>query len=223
MEIKVVKDILEANDLVANGIKEKLGKANTFMINIMGSPGSGKTCLLERTIEGFGDKFDVGVIEGDIRTSMDSERLTAYGVPVVQINTEPFGGDCHLPATAVGRAMEGLDLVSLDLVIVENVGNLVCPAEFYIGEDRKVVVLSLTEGEDKPLKYPLMFRESYALVISKLDLLPHLDIDMELVRSNALSVNPSLKVFPLSAKTGEGVDEWLRWLGREIGPGRSGG
>jgi hydrogenase nickel incorporation protein HypB len=220
MEIKVVKDILEANDLVAKGIKEELGKANVFMINIMGSPGSGKTYLLEKTIEGFGDKFRIGVIEGDIRTSMDSERLTPYDVPVVQINTEPFGGDCHLPATAVGRAMEDLDLGSLDLVIVENVGNLVCPAEFYIGEDRKVVVLSLTEGEDKPLKYPLMFRESHALVISKLDLLPHLDIDMELVRTNALSVNPLLDVFPLSAKTGEGVDEWLRWIGRETGTDR---
>jgi len=216
MEIKVVKDILEANDLVAAGIKEKLSGSGTFMINVMGSPGSGKTYLIEKTIEGLGERCRIGVIEGDIRTSMDAERLAPYDIPVVQINTEPFGGDCHLPATAVGKAMEKLDLSTLDLVVVENVGNLVCPAEFYIGEDRKIVVLSLTEGEDKPLKYPLMFRESFAAVISKLDLLPHLDIEMERVKSNALAVNPSLKVFPLSAKSGEGVESWIEWLNGEI-------
>jgi hydrogenase nickel incorporation protein HypB len=208
----VVKEILEANDLVAAAIREKLKKAGTFMINIMGSPGSGKTLLLERTMEGLGGQYSIGVIEGDIRTSMDAERLARFDIPVVQINTEPFGGDCHLPAPAVKNALEGLDLEKLDLVIVENVGNLVCPAEFEMGENKKVVVLSVTEGEDKPLKYPLMFRVSDALVISKTDLLPHLDVSIEDITSNALSVNPSLISFPLSAKTGDGVDAWLAWL-----------
>jgi hydrogenase nickel incorporation protein HypB len=212
MKIKVVREILEANDQVANGIKETLAASNTWMINVMGSPGSGKTCLIERTIEEIGGSCRIGVIEGDIRTSLDSQRLSRFDIPVVQINTEPFGGDCHLPATAVGSALEDLDLGSLDLVIVENVGNLVCPAEFYIGEHRKVVVLSLTEGADKPLKYPLMFKESNTVVISKLDLLPHLDINLAEVRGNALSVNPSLEVFELSARTGEGLDGWLAWI-----------
>jgi len=216
MKIKVVRDIMEANDLIANAIKEKLADSNTWMINVMGSPGSGKTCLIERTIEELGDSCRIGVIEGDIRTSLDSERLSRFDIPVVQINTEPFGGACHLPATAVGKALENLDLGSLDLVIVENVGNLVCPAEFYIGEHRKVVVLSLTEGADKPLKYPLMFKESNVVVLSKLDLLPYLDVDTDEVRSNALSVNPSLEAFVLSARTGEGTDGWLAWIRREI-------
>lgn len=215
MKIKVVREILEANDLVARDIKEKLAGSNTWMINVMGSPGSGKTCLIERTIEELGGSCRIGVIEGDIRTSLDAERLSRFDIPVVQINTEPFGGDCHLPATAVGKALENLDLGTLDLVIVENVGNLVCPAEFYIGEHRKVVVLSLTEGADKPLKYPLMFKESNTVIISKLDLLPYLDIDLDEIRVNALSVNPSLEAFVLSARTGEGMEGWLDWIKRE--------
>jgi hydrogenase nickel incorporation protein HypB len=216
MKIKVIKDILEANDMVASGIRGRLEAAGARMVNVMGSPGSGKTCLLEKSISALRDRYRIGVIEGDIRTTIDSERLAPLDVPVVQVNTEPFGGDCHLPATAVERAIGGLDLDALDLVIVENVGNLVCPAEFDIGEHRKVVVLSVTEGEDKPLKYPLMFRESHAMVLSKLDLLPHLDLDLERVKTNALSVNPDLKLFPLSAKTGEGVEGWIDWLRAEI-------
>jgi len=216
MEIKVIRNILEANDLVAAGIRERIGEAGAVMVNIMGSPGSGKTLLLERTLEEFQGRSRIGVIEGDIRTSIDAERLKRFDCPIVQINTEPFGGDCHLPANAVGKALEGLDLGGLDLVLVENVGNLVCPAEFDIGENRKVVVLSLTEGEDKPLKYPLMFRESHAMVLSKLDLLPHLDIDIDQVRKNARSVNPNLKIFPLSAKTGEGIKAWIGWLNGEL-------
>ena len=215
MKIKVVRDILEANDLVANSIKEDLENSNTRMINMMGSPGSGKTFLIERTIEELGRSCRIGVIEGDIRTAIDSERLSRFDIPVVQINTEPFGGDCHLSASAVGKALESLDLSSLGLIIVENVGNLVCPAEFSIGEHRKVVVLSLTEGADKPLKYPLMFKESNAIVISKLDLLPHLDIELDEVRSNALSVNPALETFELSARTGKGLEEWFAWVKKE--------
>jgi hydrogenase nickel incorporation protein HypB len=212
----VIKNIMEANDLVAAGIRQRLEGANTVMVNIMGSPGSGKTCLIEQTIRNLSERFRIGVIEGDIRTTLDSERLAAFEIPVVQINTEPFGGDCHLPATAVDKAIDRLDLPSLDLLLVENVGNLVCPAEFAIGEHRNVVVLSLTEGEDKPLKYPLMFRKSHAMAMSKLDLLPHLEIDMERLRANALSVNPSLAIMPLSAKTGEGLAAWLEWLSDEL-------
>jgi hydrogenase nickel incorporation protein HypB len=216
MEIKVVRDILAANDRVADGIRRRLGEAGVFMVNVMGSPGSGKTLLLERTIERVGGRVRVGVIEGDIRTSMDAERLSRFDVPVVQINTEPFGGDCHLPATAIERAIEGIDLDAIDLLVIENVGNLVCPAEFDVGEARKIVVLSLTEGEDKPLKYPLMFRESHAMVISKLDLLPHLDIAVEAIEKNARSVHPEIEIFPLSARTEEGVKAWIDWLAAEM-------
>jgi hydrogenase nickel incorporation protein HypB len=205
---------------VAEGIRERLRKHGTRMVNVMGSPGSGKTCLIERTIERLRDGLRIGVIEGDIRTSMDSERLSALDIPIVQINTEPFGGDCHLSAPAVGKALENLDIASLDLVVVENVGNLVCPAEFSIGEDLKIVVLSLAEGEDKPLKYPLMFRESHACVISKMDLLEHLDVEIGRVEENALSVNGSLKIFRLSSRTGDGLDEWVEWLSGEVGKKR---
>jgi len=216
MKIKLVKNILEANDLVAEGIKKKLEKHGTTMVNIMGSPGSGKTLLIEKTVERLGKKFGIGVIEGDIRTSMDSERLSYLDIPVVQINTEPFGGDCHLSAPAVERALEALDTEALDLIIVENVGNLVCPAEFSIGEDLKVVVLSVTEGEDKPLKYPLVFRESRVCVISKIDLSDRLDVDLEKLERNALSVNGSLNLFRISAKTGEGLEAWIDWLDEAV-------
>lgn len=212
MDIKLVKDILEANDVVARGIREKLEQSGTVMINVMGSPGSGKTSLIAKTIEGMGETHRIGVIEGDICTSIDAERLARYHIPVVQINTEPFGGECHLPAPAVGKALESFDLSSCDLLFVENVGNLVCPAEFEIGEAAKVVVLSLPEGDDKPLKYPLMFRESRAMVISKIDLGPHIDTNIGKLTGNAHLVNPGLDIFLLSAREGTGLEAWFAWL-----------
>jgi hydrogenase nickel incorporation protein HypB len=216
MDVKLVRDILEANDFVARGIRDKLRKARVVMINIMGSPGSGKTSLIEKTIEGLGETCRSGVIEGDICTSIDADRLARYHIPVVQINTEAFGGECHLSAPAVGKALENFDLPALDLLFVENVGNLVCPAEFDIGEHAKVVVLSLPEGDDKPLKYPLMFRESRVMVVNKLDLLPHLETDMERLKANALLVNPSLEIFPLSARNGMGLEKWIAWVAGEL-------
>jgi hydrogenase nickel incorporation protein HypB len=220
MEVKLVREILEANDLVARSIRQKLESNRVLMINIMGSPGSGKTTLLESTIERLGGTCRIGVIEGDICTSIDAEKLAKHRIPVVQINTEPFGGECHLSAPAVGRAIESIDLSSLDLLFIENVGNLVCPAEFAVGEHAKVVVLSLPEGDDKPLKYPLMFRESRVMVVSKLDLLPHIDADLEKLRANALLVNPSLEIFPLSAKNGVGLEDWIAWVTKERNCGR---
>ncbi|HID10692.1 MAG TPA: hydrogenase nickel incorporation protein HypB [Candidatus Latescibacteria bacterium] len=210
-QIKVLKDVLEVSQAVADQTRSLLGEKKVFMINIMGSPGSGKTSLLERTLPFFSD-LRVGLIEGDIRTMRDAQKLSGFDLQIVQINTEPFGGDCHLPPNLIASALRKLDLDGLDLIFVENVGNLVCPAEFDIGEDLKVVVLSLPEGEDKPLKYPLMFRVSQACVVSKVDLQPYLWMDVETVRENILSVNPAIPVFPLSARTGEGVEAWCRWL-----------
>ncbi len=209
MKIPIIRELLEANRFAADEIRKTLAAHGVRMVNIMGSPGSGKTRLIERTIEAFGQERAVGVIEGDIATSLDAERLSGYGIPIVQINTGPFGGACHLPAQAVGSALERLDLGSTELVFVENVGNLVCPAEFDIGEEMKVVVLSVTEGEDKPLKYPLMFRESRILVINKIDLIPHLGVDVSRLDENARGVNPGLRVIRLSAGTGENVSEWI--------------
>jgi hydrogenase nickel incorporation protein HypB len=215
MKIPIVRELLEANRFAADEIRKELAARDVRMVNVMGSPGSGKTRLIERTIEVLRDEAAVSVIEGDIATTLDAERLSRWGIPVVQINTGPFGGACHLPARAIGSALERLDLESADLVLVENVGNLVCPAEFDIGENTKVVVLSVTEGEDKPLKYPLMFRESRILVINKIDLLPHLEVDVSRLEANARGVNPALRVVRLSAATGENVSGWVEALRRE--------
>jgi hydrogenase nickel incorporation protein HypB len=211
-EIQVHHHLLAENDRHAGGIRELLRAHGIFCVNVMSSPGAGKTALLEATLARLASEYRVAVIEGDIETTADSDRLAPYGIPVVQINTGPFGGDCHLAAPLVATAVERLDLHGLDLLIVENVGNLVCPAEFDIGEDRKVVLLSVTEGEDKPLKYPLMFHESTLAVVTKVDLLPYLDLDLELLRANLRRANPQAPVLLVSAKTGEGIADWLDWL-----------
>ena len=210
--LEVHHHLLAENDRHAAGIRELLTSHGVFCVNVMSSPGAGKTALLEVTLARLATEYRIAVIEGDIETNADAERLHPFGVPVVQINTGPFGGDCHLAAPLVATALERLDLHDLDLVIVENVGNLVCPAEFDIGEDRKVVLLSVTEGEDKPLKYPLMFHESALAVVTKTDLLPHLDLDLDLLRANLRRANPEAPVLLVSAKTGEGVTQWLDWL-----------
>jgi len=215
MEIKVVKKVLGVNDAIAEEIRKLLAEKKIFMFNMMSSPGSGKTLILEKSVAALKKEFKIGIIVGDICTTRDSERLSKTGVPVVQINTEPFGGDCHLGANLIQGALKELDLDKLDIVIVENVGNLVCPAEFEIGEDKKVVVLSLPEGEDKPLKYPLMFRVAQIAIINKIDLEPHLDLDRKKFRDNIKKIHPQITLFELSAKTGQGFKDWLDWIRKQ--------
>ena len=209
MKIKVVERILEANDRLAAENRKKFDEHGLYVINLMGAPGSGKTTLLEQTVLALRDKLKIGVIEGDIAGTDDAERLAALGVPVVQINT---GGACHLDANMINEVLVELPLSELDMLIIENVGNLVCPAEFKVGEDMKAMVLSVAEGHDKPLKYPLMFQESSALVINKTDLLPYTDTDIEKIKKDALSLNPALRMFEVSSRTGQGMDGWAGWL-----------
>ena len=209
MEVKVVKRILEANEVIAQENARLFAEHGIYVLNLMGSPGTGKTSLLERTLEALRGRWRIGVIEGDIATSRDAERIAQHGVPTVQINT---GGACHLDGNMIRGALGEMDFDGIDLLIVENVGNLVCPAEFRIGEDDKAMILSVTEGEDKPLKYPLMFQVSSALLLNKIDLLPYVDFDVERFRENALKVNPRLEIMEISCKTGEGIERWIGWL-----------
>jgi hydrogenase nickel incorporation protein HypB len=209
MKVKVVTRILEANDRIADDNRKRFAEAGVYVVNLMGAPGAGKTTLLERTIQALKARLKVGVIEGDIVGSDDAERIGALGVPVVQINT---GGACHLDANMISEVLDELPLKELDLLIIENVGNLVCPAEFKVGEDMKMMVLSVAEGHDKPLKYPLMFRESQALVLNKIDLLPYMNTDMNKVRNDSLALNAKLKIFEVSCSTGAGIDAWATWL-----------
>jgi hydrogenase nickel incorporation protein HypB len=214
MEIKLVKDILQANEVIAVQNRELFAQKGVYVVNLMGGAGAGKTTLLERTIERLKARRRMAVIEGDIATSRDAERIASHGIPAVQINT---GGECHLDGNMVRGGLGQLDLVGVDLLVVENVGNLVCPAEFNIGEDAKVMVCSVAEGDDKPLKYPLMFQVSSVLLLNKIDLLPHVAFDVERFRADALKVNPRLEIMPLSCTTGEGLDTWLRWLEESSG------
>ncbi len=209
MEIKVVRNILEANEVIASQSRKLFAEKGIYALNLMGSPGAGKTTLLEKTIEYLKDKNHIAVIEGDVATSRDAERIAQHGIPALQINT---GGACHLDGNMVHGVLDEFDLDRVDLLIVENVGNLVCPAEFNIGENDKVMILSVTEGDDKPKKYPLMFQVSTVLLLNKIDLLPYVDFDMERFQSDALKVNPKLKIMTLSCTTGEGFDDWLNWI-----------
>lgn len=209
MKLKVASKILDANERIARENRRIFSDAGVYVINLMSSPGAGKTSLLETTITGLKSALNIGVIEGDITGTDDAVRVNRLGVPVVQINT---GGACHLDANMINEVLADLPLDQLDLLVIENVGNLVCPAEFKVGEDIKVMILSIAEGHDKPLKYPLMFQESSALIINKMDLKPFLDVDVGKIRNDALSLNPSIKIFELSCKSGEGVDQWITWL-----------
>jgi hydrogenase nickel incorporation protein HypB len=209
MKIKVMDDILRANDAIARENRRRLDEHGIFAVNLMSSPGAGKTTLIEKTLGGLGERRRVGVIEGDIETARDSERLEVYGIQVVQLQT---GSSCHLDANMVSQALDELELKELDLLIIENVGNLVCPAEFRVGEDHKVMILSVTEGDEKPLKYPLMFKESSVMLINKVDLLQHTNFDIEEARRNALKINPCLEIIELSCTTGSGMEAWERWL-----------
>jgi hydrogenase nickel incorporation protein HypB len=209
MKVKVVTRILEANDRIADENRKRFQEAGVYVVNLMGAPGAGKTTLLERTIQALKPHCRIGVIEGDIVGSDDAERIGALDVPVVQINT---GGACHLDANMISEVLPEFPLKELDLLIIENVGNLVCPAEFKVGEDIKMMVLSVAEGHDKPLKYPLMFRESSALVLNKIDLLPYMNTDINKVRNDSLALNPQLKIFEVSCTSGAGIEAWAQWL-----------
>lgn len=215
-EIKVVRRVLDANDTLARRNRNLFAEKKVFVLNMMSSPGSGKTTTLEKTLARIIPQIRTAVIVGDICTTHDAERLAVSGAPVVQINTDEFGGDCHLAAHVIEKALDGLDLDAVDLVIVENIGNLVCPAEFDIGEDARVVVLSVTEGEDKPVKYPLMFRQCDAALLNKIDLLPYLDYDRQAAIDFIHQVHPGMPIFEISAKTEEGFDAWLEWLKSQV-------
>lgn len=208
MKVKVVSRILEANDRIAEENRRVFKSHGLFVVNIMSAPGAGKTSLIERTLERL-DGLRIGVIEGDIAGTDDAERISRFNIPVVQINT---GGACHLDANMISEVLSEMPLNDMDVLIIENVGNLVCPAEFRVGEDIKVMLLSVTEGHDKPLKYPLMFRESSALILNKVDLLPYIDIDIDKIKRDALSINPSISIFEVSCRTGQGIEEWAQWL-----------
>ena len=209
MKVKVVAQILEANDRIAAENKKVFRESGVYVINLMSAPGAGKTSLIERTIKELYKKLRIAVIEGDIAGTDDAQRIESLGIPAVQINT---GGACHLDANMINEAIADVPLKDIDLLIIENVGNLVCPAEFKVGEDMKIMILSIAEGDDKPLKYPLMFQESSALILNKIDLLPHTNADLAKIKKNSLSLNPSLKIFEVSCKTGEGITEWTSWL-----------
>ena len=209
MEIKVMEQVMKSNEETAADIRAQYDAAKTLALNLLGSPGAGKTTLLERTLEKLKDKLKVAVIEGDLYTSKDADRIEKSGAQVVQINT---AGGCHLDSKMIAKVIPQFDLDKVDLMIVENVGNLVCPAAYDLGEHDKVVVLSITEGGDKPLKYPRIFLESTATVLNKTDLLPFCDVDMELMKKDILSINPKIIIFETDCRSGQGMESWVDWL-----------
>jgi hydrogenase nickel incorporation protein HypB len=213
----VLENVLDANDTLARANRDVFDRAGTYTINMMSSPGAGKTALLERTLERLRGKLRLGVLEGDVQTTLDADRLARFHIPLVQVNTDPgFGGECHLDANMVRSGLGELPLDDIDILIIENVGNLVCPAEFRVGEDVRVMVYSVTEGEEKPLKYPLMFRSADLVLVNKVDLLEHLDFNLEQFLGNLDAVNPGVRPILTSARTGQGVDEWCDWLEQRL-------
>jgi hydrogenase nickel incorporation protein HypB len=212
-KVRVVEDALDANNTIARANRADFDRASVKVVNLMSAPGAGKTMLLERVLAEGLDGIRPGVLEGDVRGSFDAERLSVLHVPVTQVNTDPgFGGECHLDANMVRSALPSVPLDEIDLLVIENVGNLVCPAEFRVGEDARAMVCSVTEGEDKPLKYPLMFRTCELVVVNKTDLLPHLDFDLDRFFENLDAVNPGVERMLVSARTGEGVGAFRDWL-----------
>jgi hydrogenase nickel incorporation protein HypB len=209
VEIPIVRNVLEANDRIADELKRTFAERSILCLNLMSSPGAGKTSILERTLDALKGEFRMAVVEGDLQTDNDARRVAATGAQAVQINTE---GGCHLDSSQVQEALKSLDLDGLDILFVENVGNLVCPAEFSVGEDHKVTLLSVTEGDDKPEKYPLMFHISSAMVLNKVDLLPYVDFDLDAATAHAKKLNAEIEVFPVSCRTGENLEQWYDWL-----------
>jgi hydrogenase nickel incorporation protein HypB len=209
VKVTIAQNILAANDDVAQEIQQRLAAHSIRAINLMSAPGAGKTSLLERTVKRLHGQLDIGVIEGDIETGNDGERIEAAGAETVQINTR---GACHLEAHMIQDALEEINLAGLRLLFIENIGNLVCPAAWDLGEDIRIVVVSTTEGDDKPEKYPQMFAISQVMIVNKIDLLPYVDYSLEKVRRQALAINPNLRIFEVSCRTGEGLDDWCEWL-----------
>jgi hydrogenase nickel incorporation protein HypB len=215
MEIKVLKDILSANEQIAERNRRLLDSKGVFAINVMSSPGAGKTSLILETIKRLKGKVGIGVIEGDVSSSLDAEKISKKKVPVIQINT---GGECHLDANMTSRALDNLALEDIELLLIENVGNLICTAEFQLGEHKKVVILSVPEGDDKPYKYPLMFHIADVVLINKIDLLPYLKFDMEGFSKAVRGINQKVEIFPISCTTRQGIEEWVSWVMANMRP-----
>jgi hydrogenase nickel incorporation protein HypB len=218
LRVDVLERILGENDRTAEANRADFDRHGVHVLNMMSSPGAGKTTLLRETLVRLQGELRIGIVEGDIETSIDADRLSGLGAPISLVNTaNGFGGECHLDAAMVRSALPRLPLAELDLLVIENVGNLVCPAEFHVGEDVRVMVYSITEGEEKPLKYPVMFRSADIVLVNKIDLLPHLDIDLARFYANLGDVHPHVRTIEVSATTGAGVDEWIEWL-RSMAP-----
>jgi len=211
--IEVKEDIMSDNDAVAKSLRARLSKEKTFLINLMSSPGAGKTSLILKTLEGLKNELRIGIIEADIDSMVDAEKVAAHGVAVIQLRT---GGFCHLDASMVEKGLDSMDLGEFDVIIIENVGNLVCPAEFDTGAIKNVMILSVPEGDDKPLKYPLMFSVCDVLLVNKMDYLHLSDFDVEAMRERVLNLNRQIEIFEVSAKTGEGIEAWTNWLRGEV-------
>lgn len=211
--IDLKQPILDKNDRLAQENRELFAEKKVFVVDLLASPGSGKTSTILATISALRDEFNIAVIEGDIASSVDSEKIKEHGIPAVQINT---GGACHLEADMIRRAVDVLDLDNLDLIILENVGNLVCPTDFYLGENMKAMILSVPDGDDKPLKYPGVFQAASAIILNKVDTLPVFDFDTDLFKDHIANLNPQAPLFPISATKGDGVDAWAAWLAEQI-------
>lgn len=211
--VTIERKVLEKNDEIAQRNRSFFDERGVFVVNLVSSPGSGKTSILEQTLGRLQKRVKVAVIEGDVQTDLDAQRIARFDIPVIQIVTN---GGCHLEAKLIQDAMTNLDFDGIQLLVIENVGNLVCPANYDLGEAHKIVILSTTEGEDKPLKYPGMFQKASVLIINKMDLVPHLKCDVEALRRNALQINPRLQVFETSCATGAGMEEWCKWIEKNI-------
>ena len=213
MQIDLHKPILDKNDSLAADLRKRFAEEHVYVVDLLASPGSGKTSTILATIDALRDEFNIAVIEGDIASSVDAEKIKAQGIPAVQINT---GGACHLESAMLKRAIDVLDLDRLDLIIIENVGNLVCPTDFDLGENAKVMILSVPEGDDKPLKYPGVFQVSDAVILNKVDTMPGFDFDREAFETSVRELNPKAPIFPIAATKGEGVEEWASWLADRV-------
>jgi hydrogenase nickel incorporation protein HypB len=213
MEIKIMKNILDRNQNKADEVRDLLFSKKMLMVNIISSPGAGKTTLLERTCEKLGTTFRIGIIEGDITTDRDAQRLKKYNIPIVVINTE---GGCHLDSHSISKVLSSFDLDNLDVLFVENVGNLICPSQFDLGESFKLAVLSTAEGDDKPAKYPMLFREAKAVLLNKVDLIPYTNFNYENFRSDLKKINGQIPIFEISCTRGDGLEEWYKWIAGQI-------